>query len=109
MFAGLHVHLLEAWSEKTSSSVHTFDQPLSLCFLTDASSGLDWHTRYRIIKGTCEGLKYLHEENSTLHLNLNLDNILLDNDMQPKLSDSDLSRLLGAATTTTSMSYMGKM
>ncbi|XBI59276.1 hypothetical protein VPH35_040377 [Triticum aestivum] len=29
--------------------------------LSDKCNGLDWQTRYKIIKGTCEGLKYLHE------------------------------------------------
>ncbi|CAN6351986.1 unnamed protein product [Urochloa humidicola] len=30
--------------------------------ISDASSGLDWDTRYEIIAGICYGLHYLHEE-----------------------------------------------
>jgi interleukin-1 receptor-associated kinase 1/coatomer subunit beta' len=62
----------------------------------DECHGLDWQTRYKIIKGTCEGLKYLHEglENPIYHLDLKPDNILLDKDMVPKLADFGLSKLV---------------
>ena len=55
---------------------------------------LEWHTRFRIIKGTCEGLKYIHEEleEPIYHLDLKPDNILLDKDMVPKIADFGLSR-----------------
>ena len=49
----------------------------------------------RIIKGTCEGLKYLHHDHEpahVLHLNLKPHNILLDYDMEPKLADFECSR-----------------
>ncbi|GJN12442.1 hypothetical protein PR202_ga30720 [Eleusine coracana subsp. coracana] len=60
----------------------------------DESSGLDWNTRYRIIRGTCEGLKYLHQaERPTYHLDLKPGNILLDVNMMPKLADFGLSRI----------------
>jgi len=56
---------------------------------------LEWHTRFRIIKGTCEGLKYIHEEleEPIYHLDLKPDNILLDKDMVPKIADFGLSRI----------------
>ncbi|XBI60650.1 hypothetical protein VPH35_041555 [Triticum aestivum] len=55
----------------------------------DECNGLDWQTRYKIIKGACEGLKYLHEgfEKPFYHLDLKPDNILLDKNMVPKLAD----------------------
>ena len=58
---------------------------------------LEWHTRFRIIKGTCEGLKYIHEEleEPIYHLDLKPDNILLDKDMVPKIADFGLSRIFG--------------
>ncbi|KAM0879337.1 hypothetical protein ACQ4PT_034313 [Festuca glaucescens] len=31
-------------------------------YLTDELTGLEWHTRYQIIKGICNGLDYLHNE-----------------------------------------------
>ena len=59
----------------------------------DDYNGLDWPTRYKIIKGTCDGLEYLHGQNPPFcHLNIKPDNILLDKYMEPKLSDG-LSRL----------------
>lgn len=62
--------------------------------LDDESRGMDWHTRYKIIKGTCEGLKYLHEGLKTpmYHLDLKPGNILLDKNMAPKLADFGLSK-----------------
>ncbi|XP_021316746.1 uncharacterized protein LOC8072760 isoform X4 [Sorghum bicolor] len=62
---------------------------------TNADEELDWHTRYKIIKGICEGLNYMHEEirPPVLHLDLKPDNILLDKNMVPKLADFGLSRI----------------
>jgi serine/threonine protein kinase len=53
----------------------------------------DWHTRYRIIKGTCEGLKYIHKDRQALHLNLKPSNILLDEHMVPKLTDLGMAEI----------------
>jgi serine/threonine protein kinase len=61
----------------------------------DELNGLDWHTRFKIIKGTCEGLNYIHEELEApiYHLDLKPDNILLAKDMVPKIADFGLSRI----------------
>jgi len=71
----------------------TFSPP-ALFGSVDESRGMDWHTRYKIIKGTCEGLKYLHEGLKTpmYHLDLKPGNILLDKNMAPKLADFGLSK-----------------
>ncbi|CAL4994058.1 unnamed protein product [Urochloa decumbens] len=65
--------------------------------ISDESDGLDWCTRYKIIKGTCDGLRYLHERlpRPILHLDLNPNNILLDENMVPKIADFGGSRLFG--------------
>jgi serine/threonine protein kinase len=67
----------------------------------DECEGLDWQTRYKIIKGACEGLKYLHEglEEPFYHLDLKPGNILLDVNMAPKLADFGLSKLVGEEQT----------
>ncbi|GJM95315.1 hypothetical protein PR202_ga12032 [Eleusine coracana subsp. coracana] len=63
-------------------------------YICDESSGLDWNIRYSIIRGICEGLKYLHQgEIPTFHLDLKPGNILLDTNMVPKLADFGLSRI----------------
>uniref|UniRef100_A0A0E0EQ69 Protein kinase domain-containing protein n=1 Tax=Oryza meridionalis TaxID=40149 RepID=A0A0E0EQ69_9ORYZ len=65
-------------------------------YISDEHDGLDWYMRYKIIKGICEGLKYLHEETEkpVYHFDLKPENILLDKDMVPKLADFGLSGLL---------------
>ena len=67
----------------------------------DKCNVLDWQTRYKIIKGTCEGVKYLHEglEKPFYHLDLKLGNILLDENMAPKLADFGLSKLFNEEQT----------
>ncbi|TVU12383.1 hypothetical protein EJB05_46024, partial [Eragrostis curvula] len=65
----------------------------------DESCGLDWYKRYKIIKGICCAIHYLHEgcqstkKGSIIHLDLKPANILLDDDMVPKVADFGLSRL----------------
>jgi len=51
----------------------------------------DWGTCYKIIKEICEGLHYLHEK-GIVHLDLKPANILLDDDMVPKITDFGSSR-----------------
>ncbi|CAL5067360.1 unnamed protein product [Urochloa decumbens] len=77
--------------------------------LSDESCGLDWHTWYQIIKGTCEGLRYIHEEESLLHLDLKPDNILLDKDMMPKIADFGLFKIFGDKLTRTTKSPLGTL
>ncbi|XP_037463247.1 receptor like protein kinase S.2-like isoform X1 [Triticum dicoccoides] len=64
-------------------------------YISDASSRLHWHTRYKIIEGISSGLQYLHEQfkDPILHLDLKPANILLDKNMLPKITDFGLSRL----------------
>ncbi|XP_037419466.1 cysteine-rich receptor-like protein kinase 41 [Triticum dicoccoides] len=58
-------------------------------YIIDAYRG--WRTCYKIIKGICEGLQFLHE-NRIIHLDLKPANILLDDSMVPKITDFGLSR-----------------
>ncbi|VAH25541.1 unnamed protein product [Triticum turgidum subsp. durum] len=71
--------------------------------------GLNWDKRYNIIKGTCEGLKYLHEgfKEPIYHLDLKPENILLDEYMIPKLADFGLSKLFGEEQTRVTQSRPG--
>jgi serine/threonine protein kinase len=69
--------------------------------ITDEYGGLGWAERYRIIKGICQGLCYLHEEQKIVHLDLKPQNILLDQNIVPKITDFGLSRLFDEQKTRT--------
>uniref|UniRef100_N1R3B6 Coatomer subunit beta'-2 n=1 Tax=Aegilops tauschii TaxID=37682 RepID=N1R3B6_AEGTA len=60
-------------------------------YISDESCGLEWRKRYQIINGICQGLNYLHE-NRIVHLDLKPENVLLDDNMVPKITDFGLSR-----------------
>ncbi|XP_078157102.1 cysteine-rich receptor-like protein kinase 6 isoform X2 [Carex rostrata] len=62
---------------------------------------LDWIKRMAIINGIARGLLYLHEESQLkiIHRDLKASNILLDSDMNPKISDFGLARLFLADQT----------
>lgn len=58
---------------------------------------LSWERRLNIILGIARGLRYLHEESQlkVIHRDLKASNILLDGDINPKISDFGLARLFG--------------
>ena len=77
----------------------------------DEDDGLDWPIRYKIIKGTCEGLKHLHVEMNPpiYHLDLKPANILLDNNMVPKIADFGLSRFITEEKTMITKNLVGTL
>ncbi|GMI76904.1 hypothetical protein like AT4G37250 [Hibiscus trionum] len=58
---------------------------------------LPWESRLKIAKGVARGLAYLHEKKH-VHANLKPSNILLSTDMEPKIGDFGLERLVTGDT-----------
>ena len=56
---------------------------------------LDWPTRQRICIGIARGLAFLHEESALkiVHRDIKTNNILLDRNLNPKISDFGLAKL----------------
>lgn len=59
---------------------------------------LDWFSRFNIIRGIARGINYLHEDsqNIIIHRDLKPENVLLDGDMNPRISSFGLARILEA-------------
>lgn len=62
---------------------------------------MEWERRFKIIVGIAQGLLYLHQDSQLriIHRDLKASNILLDKDMNPKISDFGLAKLFGESQT----------
>ncbi|XP_040938114.1 probable leucine-rich repeat receptor-like serine/threonine-protein kinase At3g14840 [Gossypium hirsutum] len=61
----------------------------------ESQSILDWPTRKKICIGIARGLAYLHEESrlKIVHRDIKASNVLLDKNLNPKISDFGLAKL----------------
>ncbi|XP_062189159.1 cysteine-rich receptor-like protein kinase 6 [Phragmites australis] len=67
----------------------------TILFDPEKSKDLDWGNRFKIICGIARGLQYVHEDSQLkiIHRDLKASNVLLDLDLNPKISDFGLARL----------------
>nr|XP_023884252.1 probable leucine-rich repeat receptor-like serine/threonine-protein kinase At3g14840 isoform X1 [Quercus suber] len=74
---------------ENNSLAHTLFGP------ADGQLKLDWPTRQKICVGIARGLTFLHEESTLkiVHRDIKSTNVLLDRDLNPKISDFGLAKL----------------
>ncbi|KAI9077926.1 hypothetical protein K1719_040055 [Acacia pycnantha] len=67
----------------------------------EGKSPLDWFNRMKIASGAARGLEYLHDKANppVVYRDLKSSNILLDGNLNPKLSDFGLNKLSGGDRT----------
>ncbi|KAK1359576.1 Receptor-like serine/threonine-protein kinase [Heracleum sosnowskyi] len=73
----------------------------SFIYDKDMRSLADWPKLYNIINGVARGLLYLHQDSKLriIHRDLKASNVLLDHELNPKISDFGMARSFGGSQT----------
>ncbi|XP_074296048.1 putative LRR receptor-like serine/threonine-protein kinase At1g56130 isoform X1 [Silene latifolia] len=71
------------------------NKSLDQALFGDSNLNLNWAKRFEICVGVARGLTYLHQDSSVriVHRDVKASNILLDADLNPKISDFGLAKL----------------
>ncbi|KAG2303272.1 hypothetical protein Bca4012_062043 [Brassica carinata] len=82
-----------------------------ILFMKNTVHILSWKQRFNIIIGISEGLEYLHRgsEVKIIHRDIKTSNILLDQNLSPKIADFGLARSLGTDKTQTNTGIAGTL
>ncbi|KAG8643476.1 proline-rich receptor-like protein kinase PERK15 isoform X2 [Manihot esculenta] len=77
--------------------------------LHESQNVLDWKKRMKIAIGSARGLEYLHEQCNPkiIHLDIKPNNIILDHNFEPKISDFGLSTFFTDDDSDIDESYIG--
>jgi serine/threonine protein kinase len=96
-----HMNLVRIWGVCSESShrmlVTEYIENGSLAnVLFNGSVRLEWRQRFSIALGVAKGLAYLHHEclEWVIHCDVKPENILLDRNLEPKIADFGLAKLL---------------
>ena len=81
---------------------YIFDEPKTI---------LSWEQRFNIIKGVASGLLYLHEEweQNVIHKDIKAGNVLLDSELNARLSDFGLAKLYERGTNPSTTRIVGTL
>ncbi|KAJ4774245.1 Leucine-rich repeat receptor-like protein kinase family protein [Rhynchospora pubera] len=91
--SGGYMYLVYEYLEKGSFS--------DVLYGSEGGRELNWAMRVKVIRGIAHALAYLHHDCTPLivHRDIKLNNILLDSEIEPRLSDFGTAKLLGLAST----------
>ncbi|XP_047082913.1 putative receptor protein kinase ZmPK1 [Lolium rigidum] len=105
-----HMHLVRVWGFCSDDPhrilVSEFVENGSLDKMLFGGVLLEWKQRFSIALGVAKGLAYLHHECSewVIHCDMKPENILLDENLEPKIADFGLAKLLNRGGSNMSVS-----